>query len=96
MNGSEVKEPDHRSCSTAVWPLEDILENDSVFCLELTYNGGDLVAKSCPTLATPWTIACQALLPMVLLPFPSSGDLPNPGLEPGSPTLQEDSLPTEL
>ena len=96
MNGSEVKEPDHRSCSTAVWPLEDILENDSVFCLELTYNGGDLVAKSCPPLATPGTIAGQALLPMVLLPFPSSGDLPNPGLEPGSPTLQEDSLPTEL
>ena len=30
------------------------------------------------------------------LPFPSPGDLPDPGLEPGSPTLQEDSLPTEL
>ena len=29
-------------------------------------------------------------------PFPSSGDLPNPGLEPGSPALQVDSLPTEL
>ena len=26
------------------------------------------------------------------LPFPSPGDLPNPGIEPGSPTLQEDSL----
>ena len=29
-------------------------------------------------------------------PFPSSGDLPNPGIEPGSPALQADSLPTEL
>ena len=29
------------------------------------------------------------------LPFPSPGDLPNPGMEPRSPTLQEDSLPTE-
>ena len=28
--------------------------------------------------------------------FPSPGDLPNPGLEPGSPALQADSLPTEL
>ena len=30
------------------------------------------------------------------LPFPSPGDLPNPGTEPGSPALEEDSLPTEL
>ena len=30
------------------------------------------------------------------LPFPSPGDLPNPGIKPGSPALQADSLPTEL
>ena len=30
------------------------------------------------------------------LPFPSPGDLPDPGTEPGSPALQADSLPTEL
>ena len=29
------------------------------------------------------------------LPFPSPGDLPNPGVEPGSPTLQADTLPSE-
>ena len=29
------------------------------------------------------------------LPFPSPGDLPNPGIEPGFPTLQEVSLPAE-
>ena len=28
-------------------------------------------------------------------PFPSPGDLPNPGIEPRSPTLQADSLPAE-
>ena len=28
--------------------------------------------------------------------FPSPGDLPDPGIEPGSPTLQTDSLPSEL
>ena len=28
-------------------------------------------------------------------PFPSPGDLPNPGIKPGSPTLQADSLPSE-
>ena len=30
------------------------------------------------------------------LPFPSPGDLPNPGIEPGSPALQADCLPSEL
>ena len=30
------------------------------------------------------------------LPSPSPGDLPNPGIEPGSPALQVDSLPAEL
>ena len=29
------------------------------------------------------------------LPFPSPRDLPNPGIEPGSPALQADSLPSE-
>ena len=44
---------------------------------------------------TPWTVAHQAPLSMGFsrqeywsgLPFPSPGDLPNPGIEPGSPTL---------
>ena len=30
------------------------------------------------------------------LPFPSPGDLPNPGIEPRSPSLQADALPSEL
>ena len=30
------------------------------------------------------------------LPFPSPADLPNPGMEPGSPALQVESLPAEL
>ena len=29
------------------------------------------------------------------LPFPSPGDLPDPGIKPGSPVLQADSLPSE-
>ena len=31
-----------------------------------------------------------------VLPFPSSGDLPDPGIEPGSPATQADSLLSEL
>ena len=30
-----------------------------------------------------------------VLPFPSPGDFPNPGMEPGSPALQTDSSPSE-
>ena len=45
---------------------------------------------------TPWTVALQAPLSMEFsrqeyrsgLPFPSPGDLPDPGIEPGSPALQ--------
>ena len=66
--------------------------------------GGGLVTRSCPTLATPWTVACQAPLFIGFsrqeccsgLPFPSPGDLPDPGIKPRSPALQEDSLSTEL
>ena len=53
--------------------------------------------------ATPWTIAYQAPLSMGFsrqecwsgLPFPSPGDSPDPGIEPGSPALQADALPSE-
>ena len=52
---------------------------------------------------TPWAVDCQAPPSMGFsrpeywsgLPFPAPGDLPDPGIEPGSPTLQADSLPSE-
>ena len=52
---------------------------------------------------TPWTVAYQAPPSMGLfrqeywsgLPFPSPGDLPNPGIEPRSPTLQAETLPSK-
>ena len=50
--------------------------------------------------ATPWTVAHQASLSMGFsrreywsgLPFPSPGDLPDPGIKPESPTLEADAL----
>ena len=53
---------------------------------------------------TSWTIACQAPLSTEFsrqeywsgLSFPSPEDLPDPGIKPGSPALQAESLPTEL
>ena len=52
-------------------------------CIEV--DGGGLVAKSCPTLVTPWAVARQAPLSMGFsrqeywsgLPFPTPGDLPD-------------------
>ena len=68
------------------------------------YYGGGLVAKSCLILATPWSVPCQPPLTMGFsrqeywsgLPFPPPGDLPNPGIKPGFPTLQADSLSPEV
>ena len=62
-----------------------------------------LVTWSYPTLGDPMDVACQAPLSMEFskqeywsgLPFPSPGHLPNPGVEPGFPTLQADPLPSE-
>ena len=52
---------------------------------------------------TPWTVAHQAPLSMGFsrqeywsgLPFPSPGDLPDPGIKPRSPALQADALTSE-
>ena len=53
--------------------------------------------------ATPWTVACQAPLSMEFsrqeyqsgLPFPSPGDLPDPGVEARPPASPAASLPSE-
>ena len=55
------------------------------------------------TFAIPWTIAHKDPMSMGFskqeywsgLPFPSPGDLPDPGIEPRSPTLQADALTSE-
>ena len=53
--------------------------------------------------ATPWTVAYKVPLSIEFsgqenwsrLPFPSPGNLPDPGIEPRSPALQADALPSE-
>ena len=68
--------------------------------------GGGLVAKSGLTLAIPWTVCSQPhssvhcifqarILEWFAISF-SPGNLPNPGIKPGCPALQADSLLTEL
>ena len=60
-------------------------------------------AQSYLTLVTPWTVACQDPLFMEFsrqecwsgLPFPPSGHLPDPGIEPASPALAGGFFTTE-
>ena len=60
------------------------------------------VSQLCPT-QIPWAVTHQAPLSMGFsrkeywsgLPFPSSGNLPDPGIQRGSPVLQADSLLSE-
>ena len=66
-------------------------------------SGGGLVAKLCLTICDP--MDCSPPGPSVhgisqarileWAAFPSPGDRPNPGIEPGSPALQADTLPSE-
>ena len=64
----------------------------------------EVKSLSCvPLFSTPWTAAYRDPLSREFsrqeywsgLPFPSPGDLPNPGMEPRSPALQADALPSE-
>ena len=70
----------------------------------------ELPGKPCEGLAsivsdpvTPWAVAHKAPPPVGFsrqdywsgLPFPSLGDLPDPGMQPGSATLQADFLQSE-
>ena len=70
--------------------------------------GGDFIPKqsvlsSVHLFVIPWTVVYQAPPSMGFsrqeywsgLPFPSPGDLPDPGIEPRSPALQADALPSE-
>ena len=74
--------------------LTEIIENCVCVCE---------VAQSCPTLwdskdcSLPGSSLHGILQARVLggLPFPSPGDLPNPGIEPGSPAFQADALTSE-
>ena len=60
-----------------------------------------LVAQLCPILCDPWTVTHQVPLSMEFsgqeyssgFPILSPGDLPDPGIKPRSPSLQEDPLP---
>ena len=82
--------------------LLDVLKDDAVKVLFIV-NLNTVKVKSLSRVqlfVTPWTVAYQAAPSMGFsrqeywsgLLFPSPGDLPDPGIEPGSPAFQEDTL----
>ena len=84
------------ACHTLIWPLRSHLTS---------FSGSESEQHSVvsDSFVTLWTAARQAPLSMVFawqrywsrLPFLSPGGLPDPGIEPGFPALQADSLPFE-
>ena len=70
---------------------------------DTTEESESVCLQSCLTLGNPMDCSppgssVHGILQARILewwPFPSPGDLPNPGIEPGSPALQADSLPSE-
>ena len=81
-----------------------LLINSEYFMKSKALEWEEVKSLSCVQLfATPWTIAYQASPSMGFsrqeywrgLSFPSPGDLPNPGIEPGSPALEADALTSE-
>ena len=90
-----------------VHPLDCSTPGSSVhwiFLGKYTREKKKVKSLSCVRLfVTPWAVAYQAPPSMGFsrqeywsgLPFPSPGDLPNPGIEPQSPTFQADTLTSE-
>ena len=72
-------------------------------CNPVCWESESEVAQWYPTLCDPWTVAYQAPPSMGFstqeywsgVPFPSPGDLPDPGIEPRSPAFQADILTSE-
>ena len=84
-----------------VLTLKDI--SDALYRFPLTYTGLNWSLLVMSDFETPRTVTYQTTLTMGFsrqegqsgLPFPSSEDLPDPGIKPRSPALQADDLPSE-
>ena len=85
--------------SLGIW-----LSGSSLFCIRNPFKESFLlVASVVSNSVSPWTVACQAPPSMEFsrqeywtgLPFPSSRDLPDPGMKSQSPALQAVSLLSE-
>ena len=77
---------------TRAWKYSKVLFFSLALCIIVK------VAQMCLTLCDPMAYTVHGILQARILdewPFLSPGGLPNPGIEPRSPTLQADSLPAQ-
>ena len=86
---------------TVCLPSDDLSQRLPSY-LGFFYLGRGVSLYGCSSKAQPLLLTLEvgyllstAQLPLLCQPFPSPGDLPNPGIEPRSLTLQADSLPVE-
>ena len=94
----DLPDPGNKPRSPAL--QEDALPSELLGKPREIYKGSQIIFSRTEI---PWTVACQAPLSMEFsrqeywsgFPFPSPGDLPDPGNKPRSLTLQADSLPSE-
>ena len=81
--------------------MSKVLENELKKNIIIINSKSEWALSHVRLFVTLWTVANEAPLSMGLprqeywsgLPFPSPGDLPNPGLKPESPALQANSSP---
>ena len=82
------------------WEEHERCQKDGTL-LDTVYESESEVTQSCPTLCDPMDYSLsgssihEIFQARVLEWIPSPGDLPDPGIEPGSPALQADTLPSE-
>ena len=98
-----MREPDlniHKDVSSLNGGGRHTPGNISLRMCEISFSRTELniVAQSCLTLCDPMDCSPPDSRQEYWtgLPFPSLGDLPDPGIEPRSPALQADALPSKL
>ena len=92
-----------QSGKKSVASLKALFPNNYMSSISYSFGPLCLVTQLCPTLCNPVDCSLSGSCPWEFsgqkcqsgLPCPPLGDLPNPGMEPRSPTLQMDSLPIE-
>ena len=94
------KYQDHRKHCVGGPPVRDIswVSGTCSFCPDVLLFPSEVSLSCVQFFATPWTTQSMEFSRLEYWsgqPFPSPGDLLNPGIEPRSPILQADSLPAE-
>ena len=103
FGGSSFADKPNFNASTLIFLLWLLHSSSSSRILLLSHFSDTTSNSHVRLFVIPWTVAHRASTSMEFsrqeywsgLPFPSPGDLPDPGIEPGSPALRADALQSE-